>query len=68
MLDDTIAGDNQLIAEIHRRPDVITGIHLCRGNNRTAWAAEGSYEPIAEKIFCALQADNTLLHSTLEVL
>ena len=61
VLDDTIAGDNQLISAIHRRPDVITGIHLCRGNNRSAWAAEGSYEPIAEKLFCTLQADNILL-------
>ena len=61
VLDDTIAGDNQLIAAIHRRPDVIAGIHLCRGNNRSAWAAEGSYEPIAEKLFSALQADNILL-------
>ena len=39
VLDDTIAGDNQLIAAIHRRPDVITGVHLCRGNNRSAFSA-----------------------------
>jgi len=61
VLDDTISGDNQLIAEIQRSPDATTGMHLCRGNNRSAWAAEGSYEPIAEKLFSALQTDNFLL-------
>ena len=61
VLDDTLAGDDQFIAEIHRRPDVIAGMHMCRGNNRSAWHAEGSYEPIAEKAFGQLKVDRFLL-------
>lgn len=31
--------------------DMTTAIHLCRGNHRSAWAAEGGYEPVAEVMF-----------------
>lgn len=31
--------------------DMTTAIHLCRGNFRSAWIAEGSYEPVAEVLF-----------------
>ena len=34
---------------------------MCRGNNRSAWHAEGSYEPIAEKAFNRLNVDRFLL-------
>jgi len=30
--------------------------HLCRGNLKGAWMAEGGYEPIAEKLFNELDA------------
>jgi len=30
-------------------------IHLCRGNFRSAWAAEGGYEPVAECCSTSLQ-------------
>lgn len=34
------------------RPDDMTvAIHLCRGNHRSAWAAEGGYDPVAEVMF-----------------
>jgi len=33
------------------------GIHLCRGNLKGAWMAEGGYEPIAETLFNRLDAD-----------
>ena len=33
------------------------GIHLCRGNLRGAWMAEGGYEPIAEALFNRVDAD-----------
>jgi 5-methyltetrahydropteroyltriglutamate--homocysteine methyltransferase len=37
---------------IDNRPDDVTiAIHLCRGNFRSAWVAEGSYEPVAEVLF-----------------
>ena len=37
---------------IDQRPDdMVAAIHLCRGNFRSAWIAEGSYEPVAEVLF-----------------
>lgn len=60
-LDAAIAADNAMIQGIKRSPDTVTGIHFCRGNKRSAWGAEGSYEPIAEKVFGALKMDRYLL-------
>ena len=40
------------------RPDDLTvGIHLCRGNFRSTWFAEGGYEPVAEVLFGDLNVD-----------
>ncbi|MGA2394710.1 MAG: 5-methyltetrahydropteroyltriglutamate--homocysteine S-methyltransferase, partial [Candidatus Lustribacter sp.] len=36
-------------------------IHLCRGNNRSKWYAEGGYDAIAEKMFNTLDVDRFLL-------
>ena len=58
--DAAIAADNALIQGIKRGADVVIGIHFCRGNKRSAWGAEGSYEPIAEKAFSALKMDRYL--------
>jgi 5-methyltetrahydropteroyltriglutamate--homocysteine methyltransferase len=44
-----------------RGKGVTVGMHMCRGNNRSAWHAEGSYEPIAEKAFTKLNVDRFLL-------
>jgi 5-methyltetrahydropteroyltriglutamate--homocysteine methyltransferase len=43
----------KLINESFRaRPaDLIAGVHLCRGNRRSAWVASGGYEPVAEVLF-----------------
>ncbi|MBM2804098.1 MAG: Meth synt 2 protein [Deltaproteobacteria bacterium] len=60
-LDAAIAADNAMIDGIKRNSDVVTGIHFCRGNKRSAWGAEGSYEPIAEKAFGSLKMDRYLL-------
>lgn len=60
-LDAAIAADNAMIQGIKRGAEVVTGIHFCRGNKRSAWGAEGSYEPIAEKAFGALQMDRFLM-------
>lgn len=39
-------------------PSTMTvGIHLCRGNFRSRWMAEGGYEPIAERLFNAPKID-----------
>jgi 5-methyltetrahydropteroyltriglutamate--homocysteine methyltransferase len=44
-----------------RRPGVTLGIHLCRGNNRSHWYAEGGYDAVAEKLFGTLEVDRFLL-------
>jgi 5-methyltetrahydropteroyltriglutamate--homocysteine methyltransferase len=59
-LDDLIAIDNAVLGGA-RREGVTVGMHMCRGNNRSAWHAEGSYEPIAEKAFNQLNVDRFLL-------
>jgi 5-methyltetrahydropteroyltriglutamate--homocysteine methyltransferase len=59
-LDDLIAIDNAALKDA-RREGVTVGMHMCRGNNRSAWHAEGSYEPIAEKAFNQLNVDRFLL-------
>jgi 5-methyltetrahydropteroyltriglutamate--homocysteine methyltransferase len=59
-LDAAIAADNAMIENIQRSADVVIGIHFCRGNKRSAWGAEGSYEPIAEKAFGSLKMDRYL--------
>jgi 5-methyltetrahydropteroyltriglutamate--homocysteine methyltransferase len=61
VLDEVIAGDNALIKGLRRAPNTTIGIHFCRGNNRSSWSAEGSYEVIAEKTFGSLQADRFLM-------
>jgi 5-methyltetrahydropteroyltriglutamate--homocysteine methyltransferase len=59
-LDEAIRADNACL-EGARRPGVILAFHLCRGNNRSQWFAEGGYDPIAEKVFNELQVDRFLL-------
>jgi methionine synthase II (cobalamin-independent) len=42
---------------VAKRPKSMTvATHLCRGNLKGAWMAEGGYEPIAEKLFNHLDA------------
>lgn len=43
---------------IDDRPDDLTVcVHLCRGNFRSTWFAQGSYEPVAEVLFKELNVD-----------
>jgi 5-methyltetrahydropteroyltriglutamate--homocysteine methyltransferase len=45
-------------AVIDDRPaDLTVGVHLCRGNFRSTWFAEGGYEPVAEVLFNELNVD-----------
>lgn len=44
-----------------RPPGMAFGIHLCRGNRRSSWVAEGGYDPIAELLFNMIDADVFLL-------
>ncbi|KAK3998030.1 hypothetical protein QBC44DRAFT_47858 [Cladorrhinum sp. PSN332] len=40
-----------------RPKDMIIGVHLCKGNFRSQWFAEGGYEPVAEVLFKELDVD-----------
>jgi 5-methyltetrahydropteroyltriglutamate--homocysteine methyltransferase len=45
-------------AALKGRPaDMTVGIHLCRGNLKGAWMAEGGYDPIAEALFNKIDVD-----------
>jgi 5-methyltetrahydropteroyltriglutamate--homocysteine methyltransferase len=47
---------------IDNRPsDLTVGIHLCRGNYRSTWFAEGGYEPVAEILFNSINVDSYFL-------
>jgi 5-methyltetrahydropteroyltriglutamate--homocysteine methyltransferase len=59
-LDEAVRADNACL-EGARRPGVVLAIHLCRGNNRSQWYAEGGYDAIAEKLFTTLRVDRFLL-------
>jgi 5-methyltetrahydropteroyltriglutamate--homocysteine methyltransferase len=49
-------------AAIAGRPqDMALCVHLCRGNFKSAWVAEGGYEPVAEALFRDLQVDGYFL-------
>jgi len=60
LLDESIKADNACF-DAARRPGVTLAIHLCRGNNRSHWYAEGGYDAIAEKMFNQLGVDRFLL-------
>jgi 5-methyltetrahydropteroyltriglutamate--homocysteine methyltransferase len=59
-LDEAIRADNACLEGL-RRDGLVIAIHLCRGNNRSQWYAEGGYDPIAEKLFNQLDVDVFLL-------
>ena len=44
-----------------RRPDTAIGIHVCRGNSKSGWIAEGGYERIAATVLGGLKVDHFLL-------
>jgi 5-methyltetrahydropteroyltriglutamate--homocysteine methyltransferase len=45
----------------HDHDDLHIGIHLCRGNFRSEWFSEGSYDPVAEVLFNELDIDTYFL-------
>ncbi|HEX6032259.1 MAG TPA: hypothetical protein VFY90_12580 [Tepidiformaceae bacterium] len=59
-LAEAIDADNACL-EGARREGVTLAIHLCRGNNRSQWYAEGGYDAIAESLFGQLNVDQFLL-------
>ncbi|MQA15387.1 MAG: 5-methyltetrahydropteroyltriglutamate--homocysteine S-methyltransferase [Pseudonocardiaceae bacterium] len=51
-----------LNAALARRPDGMTvTTHMCRGNFRSSWVAEGGYEYVAEALFTQLDVDGFFL-------
>ncbi|MFQ5983042.1 MAG: 5-methyltetrahydropteroyltriglutamate--homocysteine S-methyltransferase [Woeseiaceae bacterium] len=40
-----------------RSSEMTVGTHLCRGNFRSRWMAQGGYEPVAESLFNDLNVD-----------
>ena len=50
---------NACIAE--RKPETAVGIHVCRGNSRSGWIAEGGYQRIADTVLGGLKVDHFLL-------
>ena len=54
----SMAADNAVIARID---DLVFSIHLCRGNVRSMWHREGTYDAIAERLFNGLDHRRFLL-------
>jgi 5-methyltetrahydropteroyltriglutamate--homocysteine methyltransferase len=44
-----------------RPPGMTVTTHLCRGNYRSSWAAQGSYDFVAEPLFSELEVDGFFL-------
>jgi 5-methyltetrahydropteroyltriglutamate--homocysteine methyltransferase len=59
-LEETIASDNACMDGI-ARDGVTFGLHICRGNNTSAWLAQGGYDAVAERAFSNLRVDRLLL-------
>ena len=52
LINDAIAG---------RPPDMGICMHLCRGNWKGAWLAEGGYDPVADVLFNEINVDGFFL-------
>ncbi|TDI67629.1 MAG: 5-methyltetrahydropteroyltriglutamate--homocysteine S-methyltransferase [Alphaproteobacteria bacterium] len=48
LINETLAG---------RPHDMVACLHLCRGNHRSNWVAEGGFEPVAEILFNEIDVD-----------
>ena len=58
----SVAADAKIVSGIKAaRPDLTVGMHICRGNNRSAYMASGGYEPVAEQLFGTVPVDRFLL-------
>ena len=58
----SVAADTAIVSGIKAaNPGVTVGMHICRGNNRSAYMAKGGYEPVAEQLFGTVPVDRFLL-------
>jgi 5-methyltetrahydropteroyltriglutamate--homocysteine methyltransferase len=46
---------NRVVAR--KPPGMTLAVHLCRGNFKSTWAAQGSYEPVAEALLTEMNVD-----------
>ncbi len=58
--DDAVAADTACLGGL-AHPDTRLAVHLCRGNSRSRWIAEGGYDAIAERLFGSLPVEAYLL-------
>ena len=56
-----LAADTAAVDGVPRPAGASIGLHVCRGNHSSRWLAEGSYAPIAERLFGSLPVDRFLL-------
>ncbi len=62
ILQASVDADTKIVSGIKAaHPDMTVGMHICRGNNRSAYMAKGGYEPVAEKLFGTVPVDRFLL-------
>jgi 5-methyltetrahydropteroyltriglutamate--homocysteine methyltransferase len=62
ILESSVAADAAIVRAVKaRHPGVTIGMHICRGNNRSAYMANGGYEPVAERLFGEVEVDRFLL-------
>jgi methionine synthase II (cobalamin-independent) len=62
ILNSAVTADTKIAGGIKAaHPDVTVGMHICRGNNRSAYMAKGGYEPVAEQLFGTVPVDRFLL-------
>ncbi len=52
--------DNRVLGSM-KREGVTRGVHICRGNHRSSWGAEGSYESVAEYLLGQVDTDRFLM-------
>jgi 5-methyltetrahydropteroyltriglutamate--homocysteine methyltransferase len=58
----SVAADTAIVTGIKAaNPGLTVGMHICRGNNRSAYMARGGYEPVAEQLFGSVPVDRFLL-------
>jgi 5-methyltetrahydropteroyltriglutamate--homocysteine methyltransferase len=57
-LDRSLKAEAAVVADY---PGIVFGLHLCRGNQRSMWHREGTYDAIAERLFNELPHQRFLL-------
>ncbi len=57
---EVVAADDACVRGLARE-GVVLALHVCRGNSRSRWLAEGAYDPIAEALLGTVSVDAFLL-------